>query len=130
MKSAGALVVAERYQDLRHPLQRDPVVGLFFDGRDRILDEASIGIADRLIGILPAVILQTAAGPPFVFQKTIAITVAEPSGPLERAERGIAIALECGDVARPMPVLAERDHEHRGCRLRAVVRAPRNEVQL
>jgi hypothetical protein len=55
----GRVVVLERRVDLGHPDQRDVVERLLVDRRDRIRHDAAVGVADRLVGILPALVLET-----------------------------------------------------------------------
>src|SRR4051795_12278611 len=49
-------VVLEADQDLGHPLEREVLERLLFDGRDRPLGDRTIDMPDRLVRVLPALV--------------------------------------------------------------------------
>src|SRR2546425_1215681 len=60
----------------RHFSPRIIGIPLHFDERDGSFGEASVGKRDRIVGVLPTLIDQTAPCPAFIFHKAVAIHIA------------------------------------------------------
>src|SRR5579859_728507 len=56
-------------------------IALHFGKRDIAFGETAIGVEDRVIGILPALIAQAGIGRALVFDKAVAIGIARPLDP-------------------------------------------------
>jgi hypothetical protein len=53
----GCGVVVQRGADLGHAAQGDEVKGLLLDGGDRVWHLGAVRVADRLVGVLPGLVL-------------------------------------------------------------------------
>ncbi len=61
-------------------------IGLDLDQRDRPLCQSAIGVEDRVIGVLPALIEQALVGCPVIFDEAVAVAIAGTVDPAERRQ--------------------------------------------
>ena len=101
----------ERQEGERYLLQTGIPVCLHLARRDRVLDDRSAIVHDRLIRVLPSLILQPPRGMCLVFEKTIAIAVAIPIKPVNDTPRGRYERARRIAVIRPREVLTDHDEE-------------------
>ena len=86
-------------------------VALHLGQRDRAFGETSIGVKDRVLGILPALVGEAPLGCAVILDETITVRIAGAIDPCERRfELGPQLG-QCRIIARPLDVEPGEDHE-------------------
>ena len=125
LEAVGECVVLHDPRELRDPALRVVDVRLHFHERDGLLGQRSVGVDDRVVRVLPSLVVQPPRRALLVLDVAVAVPVAVPVGPVQRrlgvrAQRPHEVV-----VAGPAPVLRQHDQPQR-CRVRgSVVRAVR-----
>ena len=126
-KLAGAPVVAERGGEVGGGVARGEDVALDLAQRDRALGERSIGVEDRVVRVLPALLHQAGRLLPGVLDEAVVVRVRRAVDP---GQRGLDVRPEVAgklEVAGVAVVRAGEHHEQRR-RVVAAVVAPERDL--
>ena len=104
-------------------------VTLDFGQRDVAFGQPAVGVEDRIVGILPSLVGQALFAGAAIFDKAVAIGVAQPVDPAERRLDGRPQLRQGFLVAGALGIEAGKQHEQRRRVDAAVVLAKRHLVQ-
>ena len=103
---------------------------LLLDGGEGVLHQAAVGVANRLVGVLPTLVLEPRGRAPHRLEEAVTVAVAIAVGPREGPQGDVAVSAERAGIAGPVPELREGDDEHGRGGHGAVVGALGDQVQL
>ncbi len=122
----GRIVQAPQLGEMSHRVECRARIRLHFDECDRTVGEAAIGVEDRIVAVLPALIGETAIGLALIVQQTVTVLVADTRDPLCRALQRRPQLVDQGEVPRAFRIGAGQHDEERRAVDAAVVQRERH----